>query len=315
MPLHISASAQAIDLFKIVPAKRMKIINSIIILEVWDVWGYLHLLLFEFGDLDWARSCGFTECIAFGGDRQQSPWAWLGLLHNTKCQERLRTNGITVQQKHRGSKRWMNVMLICFSRVQTVRSGLLMLAVFGCIHNLRRNLSRQLLLHFAPALLPDQKRIEGFIEIPHSLSPVLWLKSLIYCRCVPATQCLQEALGVSWCFRPRGGPKDLADWLFIATRNSMDWFFDTMQDVQRHCAQAESLEVAFGVSGVRVSRWSQVQPCPASKFERSKQTKHLDQAKVTRSMPVKNLERSVSTFGQSHCFDRSKAFEAYRLFS
>lgn len=262
--------------------------------EMYNVWGYLHVLLFEFGDLDWARSCGFTDmCIAFGGDRQQSPWAWLGLLHITKCQARLRTNGITVQQKHRGSKRWMNVMLICFSRVHTVRSGLLMLAVFGCIHNLRRN-----------SLLPDQKRIEGFIEIPHSLSPVLWLKSLIYCRCVPATQCLQEALGVSWCFRPRGGPKDLADWLFIATRNSMDWFFDTMQDVQRHCAQAESLAVGF-----------QVQPCPASKFERTKQTKHLDPAKVTRSMPVKNLERSVSTFGQSHCFDRSKAFEAYRLFS
>ena len=252
MPLHISASAQAIDLFKIVPAKRMKIINSIIILEVWDVWdvwGYLHLLLFEFGDLDWARSCGFTECIAFGGDRQQSPWAWLGLLHNTKCQERLRTNGITVQQKHRGSKRWMNVMLICFSRVQTVRSGLLMLAVFGCIHNLRRN-----------SLLPDQKRIEGFIEIPHSLSPVLWLKSLIYCRCVPATQCLQEALGVSWCFRPRGGPKDLADWLFIATRNSMDWFYDTMQDVQRHCAQAESLAVVSGVVYQGEARSSHVQP-------------------------------------------------------
>ena len=203
----------------------------------------------------------YWMCIAFGGDRQQSPWAWLGLLRITKCQERLRTNGITVQQKHRGSKRWMNVMLICFSRVQTVRSSLLMLAVFGCIHNLRRNLSRQLLLHFAPALLPDQKRIEGFIDIPHSLSPVLWLKSLIYCRCVPATQCLQEALGVSWCFRPRGGPKDLADWLFIATRNSMDWFFDTMQDVQRHCAQAESLAM-----GLKCLKWFLESPVSCIKY-------------------------------------------------
>ena len=70
------------------------------------------------------------------------------------------------------------------------------------------------------------------------------------------------------------------------------------------CHGLEVLEVVFGVSGVVYQViW------------RTKQTKHLDPAKVTRSMPVKNLERSVSTFGQSHCFDRSKAFEAYRLFS
>eukprot|EP00434_Breviolum_minutum_P043460 symbB.v1.2.038746.t1/scaffold6054.1/size21370/1 len=40
----------------------------------------------------------------------------------------------------------------------------------------------------------------------------------------------------------KGGPKDLADWLFIATRHSMDWFFDTMQDVQRHCDQKHACE-------------------------------------------------------------------------
>ena len=192
-------------------------------------------------------------CIAFGGDRQQSPWAWLGCCTSESAR-----------------KDWGRMELLCSRSIAEARDECDADMFFkspnrsfysfdvGCFWvytQSEKKFIEATLLTLRARIAPQRYQIwiEGFYRnsTPQSLQSFFHqsfgLKSLIYCRCVcvictrhvPAAQCLQEALGVSWCFRPRGGVNDLADWLFIATRKSMDWFFDTMKEVQRHCAQAD----------------------------------------------------------------------------